>query len=524
MHHVNRNRRLILKGGLAAGSLFLPVPYAYVWAQSDGTMKLLRAPKVALVLGNSKYKEAPLKNPANDAKAISEALKASGFDVTLKMDAGKADMAAAVQAYVQTLAAKKSVGLFYYAGHGIQLAWRNYMLPVDADINTIVDIQKQGVEVNSLIEGITKAANPMNLIILDACRDNPFGNLKGVDQKGLSQMDAPPSTLLAYATSPGNVASDGDGANGLYTENLLRELKVPEAKVEDIFKRVRLGVRVKSKGAQIPWESTSLEEDFWFLPPKELKKLSEAEKERAFKEELALWERIQKSSEPGPFEDYLRRYPNGNFSELAQLDLDRVLAKQGEKKILVASQEGNPFTKGSAAANTNFKVGDSYSYRVLDYFSKAERSRVTDTVVRISDDEVIFDSGLVTDLLGNNLKLRNGVRFTPNQTLPLEYAVGKRWVTRFNVISPNGQTGSVAGNVRVAGREVITVPAGTFDTFRIEIRTYADFPNLARSTNETNYWMAPDKVRLQVVREQLARRNNQPYVAERYELTSFKQS
>jgi hypothetical protein len=283
-------------------------------------------------------------------------------------------------------------------------------------------------------------------------------------------------------------------------------------------------VRRKSEGQQIPWESTSLEDDFYFLPPQHIRKFSEAELAKAFNEELAIWERIQKSPEPGPFEDYLRRYPNGNFSELAQLHLEGVLAKQGEKKIVVAPQEGNPFTKGSAAANTNFKIGDSYSYRVLDYFSRVEQSRVTDTVLQINDDKVVFDSGLVTDLLGNNLRLRNGVQFTPNQALPLEYAVGKRWVTRFNVISPNGQTGAVAGDVRVAGREVITVPAGTFDTFRIEIRTYVDFPHLARATNETNYWMAPDKLRLQVVREQVGRRNNQPFVAERYELTSFKQS
>jgi hypothetical protein len=252
--------------------------------------------------------------------------------------------------------------------------------------------------------------------------------------------------------------------------------------------------------------------------------LSEAELAKALNEELAIWERIQKSSEPGPFEDYLRRYPNGNFSELAQLHLDGVLAKHGEKKIVAAPQEGNPFTKGSASANTNFKIGDSYSYRVLDYFSKAEQSRVTDTVLRISDDKVFFDSGLVTDLLGNNLRLRMGAELTPNQALPLEYAVGKRWVTRFNMTLPTGQTGSVVGEVKVAGREVITVPAGTFDTFRIEIRTYVNFSHLTQGTIETNYWMAPDKVRLQIVREQRGRRNNQLVVAERWVLTSFKQT
>ena len=104
----------------------------------------------------------------------------------------------------------------------------------------------------------------MNIIILDACRDNPFGKKLPTEQKGLSQFDAPPGSILSYATAPGNVASDGAGGNGLFTENLLREMRNPEAKIEDVFKRVRLKVRLASKGQQIPWESTSLEEDFYF--------------------------------------------------------------------------------------------------------------------------------------------------------------------------------------------------------------------------------------------------------------------
>jgi hypothetical protein len=458
------NRRLVLKGGLAAGSLFLPLPYAWVWAQSEGTIKVLRAPKLALVLGNSRYKDAPLKNPANDARTISDALKASGFDVTLRMDAGKADMAAAVQAYVQSLATRKCVGLFYYAGHGIQLAWRNYMLPVDADVDTIGDIQKQGVELNALMEGLTKAANPLNIVILDACRDNPFGNLKGIDHKGLSQMDAPHNSIISYATAPGNVASDGDGANGLYTESLLREVKAKEVKIEDVFKRVRLNVRLKSKGAQIPWDSSSLEDDFYFMPPDYLKKLAETEnqrekevererekergkererevererhrqaerererekeranerdsakeKERHFKEELALWESIKSSTEVKPFADYIQKYPNGNYAELAQLELDRALAKQGEKKIEIAPQAGNPFTKGSAEANTSYKIGDTYTTRILDPFSRVEQRRVTVTVTQITAHEVIFDGGEIRDLLGNPLKFSDGRRVGPN--------------------------------------------------------------------------------------------------------------
>src|SRR6185369_12318501 len=121
-----------------------------------------------------------------------------------------------------------------------------YLIPVDPVIEKLEDMQAKTVELNALLEGLMKAQNPMNVIILDACRDDPFGGRVRSQQKGLSQFDAPPGSLLAYATAPGNTAADGEGANGLYTEYLLRELKVPGAKIEDVFKRVRLNVRSKS--------------------------------------------------------------------------------------------------------------------------------------------------------------------------------------------------------------------------------------------------------------------------------------
>ncbi len=218
------------------------------------------------------------------------------------------------------------------------------VLPVQG-FNAVADTLP-AVDMDMLLESMTRARNPMNLIILDACRDNPFGGDVQVQQKGLSQVDAPPGTLLAYATAPGNTAADGFGANGLYTENMLKEMQAPAAKIEDIFKRVRLNVRLQSRGQQVPWESTSLEQDFYFIPPKEVKKLTLTETEKQFQEEIALWESIQSSKEPAPLGDYLRRFPSGKFSELAQFRLDRVLAQQGEKPVQVADatrNAGNPY-------------------------------------------------------------------------------------------------------------------------------------------------------------------------------------
>ncbi|MGH8631128.1 MAG: caspase family protein [Burkholderiales bacterium] len=524
MTGIDLMRRRVLRGGVAAGTLFLPLPYASLWAQSEGALKLLRLPKVALLVGNGAYKAVPpLKNPANDARAMADALKASGFEVTIKLDASREEMLAAMQAYAQTLGAKKCVGLFYFAGHGLQLAWRNYLVPMDAAIGGMDDVARQCVDVSSLVEGITKAANPMNLIILDACRENPFGRDFREAQKGLSQMDAPPATLLAYATSPGNVASDGDGANGLYTEFLLKEIKVGEAKIEDVFKRVRLGVRRKSNGAQIPWESTSLEEDFYFIPPAQLKKLSDDERERLAREEQALWAKVKDAKEAGPLEDYLRRYPSGAFAELAQFRLDRLLASQGEKKIQIASSEGNPFTKGTVTTDIKYKIGDSYTYRQLDIFSRAEQAVVIRTVERVSEDEVHYSGGLITDLLGNVRRLADGRVLTDNQNVPAEFAVGKHWVTRYQVRLPQG--GEVQSEVqwRVVARESITVPAGTFNTFRCEGQGHGRHPMGPMTIKFTN-WYDPERMRLPIAREELSRTAARTLLASRFELVSFKQS
>ena len=327
-------RDWLKQAGALAGATALPL--LGTTALSFAQTKLAGLPRIALVIGNTRYRDAPLKNPVNDAKAIANELQQTGFRVNLQLDAGRSQMSGAIQSFTDELTKTKGVGLFYYAGHGAQLAWRNYLIPVDASIEKLEDMKERTVELAALLQGLHKASNPMNVIILDACRDNPFGTRVPTETKGLSQFDAPPGSLLAYATSPGNTAGDGDGANGLYTENLLREIRVPDAKIEDVFKRVRLAVRRRSEGQQIPWESTSLEEDFYFVPPKLQKALTEEEQEKLFEEELELWEKIKGSKEPAPIEEYLRKFPSGKFCELAQFRLNR-LVSQREAAVRIAA-------------------------------------------------------------------------------------------------------------------------------------------------------------------------------------------
>jgi len=511
-------RRWLAQAGAIATSTTLPLWVPRSYAQSQSTLNAL--PRVALIIGNTKYIDAPLKNPGNDAKAIAGELQKFGFKVNLKLDTGKVEMAEAVQAFAADLAKSKGVGMFYYAGHGAQLGWRNYLIPVDAEIEKLEDMRTKTIELNSLLDGLTKAKNPMNVIMLDACRDNPFGSKVPTEHKGLSQFDAPPGSLLAYATSPGNTAGDGTGANGLYTENLLREISVPEAKIEDVMKRVRLNVRRKSEGQQIPWESTSLEEDFYFIPPASIKKLSEDELTKAFNEELAIWEKIKESKEPGPLVYYLEKYPSGKFSELAQFQLDRVLAKQGEKKIEVAQTKDNPFTKGNARIDTQFKVGDSWTYRALDLYTKLETRTVVNRIAAITDNEVIFDDGkFVTDLFGNAIKLPDGRQYTQAQFFIQEYSVGKKWTSRFRVTGGRIQgTNDNEFEFKVTTREKVTVPAGTFDAFRVE---YGGWSGQAKFDGV--YWIAPG-IKRPIARENLLKhRSGKVLESERLELTEYKQ-
>ena len=512
-------RRWLAQAGALVSSAALPFQISPAAAQSQSTLNAL--PRLALVIGNSKYVEAPLKNPGNDAKAMAAELQKMGFSVQLALEAGRAQMTEVIQAFSANLAKQKSVGLFYYAGHGAQLAWRNYLIPVDAVIDSIEDMQTRAVELNTLLAGLVKAQNPMNVIILDACRDNPFGKRVLIGQKGLSQFDAPPGSLLAYATAPGNVAADGEGANGLYTENLLRELKIPEAKIEDVFKRVRLNVRRKSQGQQIPWESTSLEEDFYFLPPPQVRKLAEQELVKLFEEELAIWEKIKEAKEPAPLEDYLRKYPSGRFSEFAQFQLDHVLSKQGEKKIEVVSDAANPFSKGTARVDTNFRVGDSYSYREIDLYTKLEARQFTNRVTEITDTEVRFNNGtLVTDPFGNIIRQADGRRFSPAQFFIAEYSVGKKWTTRFRITLPNGQSSDIELELKVTRREQVTVPAGTFDAYRVESQGWAlQFGNQLKFV----YWIAPE-VKRPIAREDFRiQRSGKVLANERQELTAYSQ-
>ena len=487
-------------------------------------------PRVALVVGNGAYRSAPLVNPAGDARAVAERLRQAGFAVTLVLDVGRRELHEVIRRFGDSLLRdSRTVGVFYYAGHGVQLNWRNFMLPVDVRIRNHADIAGQGVDLGLLLEALGRARNALNLVILDACRNNPFGSDFRVDDRGLSQLDAPPGTLLAYATAPGNTADDGEGEHGLYTGRLLHEMAVPGAAVEDVFKRVRLAVRRASQGAQIPWESTSLEGDFSFLSENR-RDVDREQKE--FEADLAAWNSLREATMPEPLETFIRQRPSGKFAELAQHRLDLVLRRKGEKPVYasvapalareacVPGAGSAPFAASYPGAALPFRPGERYRYRSLDLLTQQETQRSEDTVLRIAGDEVFFNDGSkVTDLFGNSVQAPDGTRWTPYQFFINDYALGKRWSAQFIVTQPDGSKMSIRFDLRVAARERITLPAGTFDAYRIEARGL----NLAGGTElERRAWVAPERMRGVLASESLVRKAGAVVSGERSELVEYR--
>ncbi len=222
--------------------------------------------RLALVIGNSDYLHGgSLGNPVNDARAIKTSLENLGFTVMKHENCSQKSMKQAIDKFGSELKNYKT-GLFYYAGHGLQVNGNNYLIPIDARLENENDVDYDCIQAGRVLAKMETANTQTNIVILDACRDNPFerGWNRGTKGKGLAFMNAPSGSLIAYATSPGNTASDGSAANGLYTSALLQHLTTPSLTIEDVFKRVRTAVMENSGGRQIPWESTSLTGDFYF--------------------------------------------------------------------------------------------------------------------------------------------------------------------------------------------------------------------------------------------------------------------
>jgi len=271
--------------------------------------------RIALVIGNARYPDAPLRNAANDARAMATTLRERGFEVILAENATRLQMEKAILDFGEKLS-EGATGVFFFAGHGIQVQGRYYIIPTDARLSSEQRVKLETVDVEAVLDQMQGARSKVNVVILDACRNNPFERRFRSASGGLAQISAPEGTLIAYATAPGKVAADGDGQNGLYTSELLKALQAPGLKVEDVFKQVRTNVTRASNGAQIPWEASSLVGDFFFSPPTPVATTPS----NAI--ELEFWNAIKNSSVPAELKAYLGQFPNGQFASLIRARLE----------------------------------------------------------------------------------------------------------------------------------------------------------------------------------------------------------
>lgn len=223
--------------------------------------------RVALVIGNATYKFNPLKNPVNDSTDMARSLRSVGFDVIEANNTTLAQMREATRRFADKLG-NSDVGLVYYSGHGVEVKGKNYLIPVNADIKREYEVVDQAFDASQFLEMMDNIRGPnnkrVNILIVDACRNNELQKSWRSTNNGLARMDAPGGTFISFATAPGRVAADGAGRNSPYTKHLLQALKQPNVPIEQVFKVVRRNVMEETKGEQIPWENSSLVGDFYF--------------------------------------------------------------------------------------------------------------------------------------------------------------------------------------------------------------------------------------------------------------------
>ncbi|MDY0871032.1 caspase family protein [Dongia rigui] len=311
-------------------------------------------PRLALVIGNGKYgKEiGSLINPPNDANLVADSLAKLGFKVTKLVNGDQKAMKRAISTFGQALSAAgpEAVGLFFYAGHGIQVDGTNYLIPVGAAIAAEADVDLEAVSAETVLKQMEYAGARVNIVILDACRNNPLPrSMRGAD-RGLARMDAPAGSFIGYSTSPGDVANDGDGKNSPYTAALVSEMSKPGVAIEEAFRNVRVKVMQTTSKQQVPWDSSSLTGAFYFNEQQAApaavaaaapaaKPIANAAKEKAY------WDGIKDSKDADDYQAYLAKFPDGLYADVARDKLDRY---GGKVKTAAAAPDSQPAAQQQA--------------------------------------------------------------------------------------------------------------------------------------------------------------------------------
>ncbi len=308
--------------------------------------------RVALVVGNSNYGGdlGVLANPVNDSRLVAQSLKRIGFDVIEVEDADQNTLKRAIAEFGDRMAAagSEATSLFFYAGHGLQLGGQNYLIPIRADISRERDVDIEAVSLDTVLKQMAWAESKVNIVILDACRNNPLARGLRSTSQGLAEITVKPQgSFISYSTAPGDVAVDGAGANSPFSAALSEAIEKPGLDINDVFREVRADVMSATKGKQVPWDSSSLTAPYYFVAPAADKEVVQP---MPFVTagvdpktiELTFWEAIKDSKSPDDFQAYLEKYPNGDFAGLAKIRVKQLGAKPDAAAAAVAETVAAP--------------------------------------------------------------------------------------------------------------------------------------------------------------------------------------
>ena len=260
-----------LQGGDEAKNVISPIPtYKPSITSAPLANTLLDRPRLALLIGNADYRSAPLKNPVSDVRGMEVALKKAGFEVIRRENLDYQQMLKAIRDFTSRLT-QDHVSLVYYSGHGVQVKGTNYLIPVSSDLKHEDEVSSLAISADLLLNKLKTVNSPLNIVVLDACRDSPLGRSVRAASRGLVSMSAARGTLIAFSTSPGEVALDGEGVNSPYTKHLIDAIQTEGILLEQVFKVVRNNVLNETNGSQVPWENSSILGDFYFVPRKDIK-------------------------------------------------------------------------------------------------------------------------------------------------------------------------------------------------------------------------------------------------------------
>jgi len=315
--------------------------------------------RVALVIGNSSYTHVPaLANPHNDAADMAAMLKSLGFEVVEGTDLDQNGMRATVRRFGEALQGA-DVSLFFYAGHGMQVAGTNYLVPVDAKLAREGDLDFDAIRLDLVLAQMERETRT-SIVLLDACRDNPMaqtlarsmGTRSANIGRGLARIESGVGTFIAFATQPGNVALDGQGRNSPFTAALVKHLPTTAADLGSIMISVRNDVLAATQGKQVPWEHSSLTGQFFFMPAATTAAAASPVAPLQASEqpvELAFWNSVKDTNDPQILKTYLDRYPSGTFAGLARVMLERLAKAPEASAPRVATLAATPGAAGAAA-------------------------------------------------------------------------------------------------------------------------------------------------------------------------------